>query len=243
MKKIFIHGGSSQISKYLIRDLIKDYQEFYIFCRNINKAKLVLNINEFKENKFYFFENSLDNIDLTLSDIDKLPDDLDGIIWVSGFTGNPSIEINNLDKTRYNIEVNFSNVILSITSLLKKINYSKEAFICVICSVAGIRGRKKRLYYAASKAGLINFMSGLRQQLNNKSKVITIIPGYISTESFEKLNEKSPKFLISSPSKASKIIINAIKKNKEIVYLNSYWRIIMWIIKLIPEKIYKKLEF
>lgn len=243
MKKIFIHGGSSQISRYLIRDLIKDYQEFYIFCRNINKAKLALNINEFKENKFYFFENSLDNIDSTLSDIDKLPNDLDGIIWVSGSTGNPSIEINNLDEARYNIEVNFSNVILSITSLLKKINFSQESFICVICSVAGIRGRKKRLYYAASKAGLINFMSGLRQQLNNKSKVITIIPGYISTESFKKLNEKSPNFLISSPYKASKIIINAIKNNKEVVYLNGYWRIIMWLIKLIPEKIYKKLEF
>ena len=84
------------------------------------------------------------NIDLTLSDISKLPNNLDGVLWISGFTGNPEEEMNNTDKARYNIEVNFTTVLLSITSLLEKINYSKETFICVICSVAGIRGRKKR---------------------------------------------------------------------------------------------------
>jgi len=44
---------------------------------------------------------------------------------------------------------------------------------------------KKRLYYSAAKGGLINFMSGLKQFYKDKIKVITVIPGYISTNNFK----------------------------------------------------------
>ena len=34
-----------------------------------------------------------------------------------------------------------------------------------------------------------------------------------------------------------------IKAKKEIIYINSFWRIIMFFVKNIPEKIFKKLKF
>ena len=129
---------------------------------------------------------------------------------------------------------------MAITKLSKKIKKNKSNFICVISSVAGLRGRKKRLFYSAGKGGLINFLSGLRQKIGNQIKIITVIPGYVSTTSFK---EKSHKFLITSPQKASEIIFDAIKKNKDIVYINNLWRLIMLIILSIPEFIYKKLNF
>ena len=92
----------------------------------------------------------------------------------------------------------------------------------------------------AAKGGLINFMSGLRQFYKDKIKIITVIPGYISTNSFI---EKSPEFLITTPEKAARTIFNSIKRNEEIVYINYLWRYIMMIINLIPEKIFKKLNF
>ena len=39
MNKIFIHGGSSEITKYLIGYLYDTFDEFHIFARNIEKAK------------------------------------------------------------------------------------------------------------------------------------------------------------------------------------------------------------
>ena len=57
--------------------------------------------------------------------------------------------------------------------------------------------------------------------------VNTVIPGYINTEKF---NIKAPKFLITSPKKTAKIIYKAIKNKKEIVYINFFWRIIMFVI-------------
>ena len=103
-----------------------------------------------------------------------------------------------------------------------------------------MRGRKRKLFYCSAKSGLINFLSGLRQELNGKIKVLTVIPGYISTNSF---NEKSFKFLISSPKKMSDKIYYAIKNNKEIIYVGVIWKVIMLIISLIPEKIFKRLNF
>ena len=115
-----------------------------------------------------------------------------------------------------------------------------SSFICVITSVAGLRGRYKRLFYGSAKAGLINYLSGLRQKFFGKIKIITVIPGYMNTAPF---SENGPKFLISSPEKAAKIIYSGIKKNQQIIYINKFWRIVMGLINLIPESILKKLKF
>ncbi len=239
-KKIFIHGGSSLISKFLIKKFKNETSEFYIFCRDIKKTKLIIGDENLTESKFYFFENNLENLEETLLDLNKIPDDFDGIFWVTGFTGDAQEELKYIEKASLNLKINFTNVVLSLSFLTKKMKISNDSFICVITSVAGLRGRKKKLFYCSAKSGLINFLSGLRQQLNGKINVLTVIPGYISTNSF---NEKSYKFLISSPEKMSRKIYKAIKKNKEIIYVGGIWRTIMFLISCIPEKIFKKLKF
>ena len=238
-KKLFVHGGSSLLSKYLIKEFYIDFDEIHIFCRNIKKTRLILEIDQSNIKKFFFYENNLENIDQTISDINKLPDDLSGILWTTGYAGDPQIEFENLDKIKHIINVNFFNVVISVTKLTKKIVKNKSSFICVVTSVAGLRGRKKRLFYSTGKGGLIIFLSGLRQKMHNQAKIITVIPGYLSTNN---QNKNAPKFLTTTPKKASQIIVEAIKKNKDIVYVSQLWRLIMFIILIIPEKIYKKLN-
>ena len=239
-KKLFIHGGSSLISKCLLKKFKDDFDQFYIFCRNVEKTKLKLEVENFKDKKFFFFQNDLNDLESTLIDLNKLPNDLTGILWITGYTGNSEEEFEDLQKIKLNLNVNFINVVISLTTLVKKLKIEKNTFICVLASVAGLRGRNKRLFYSAGKGGLINFLSGLRQKLNQKIKVITVIPGYISTNAF---TEKAPNFLITSPEKCSDIIFKGIKNNKEIIYIDNLWRVIMWIIFFIPEKIFKKLNF
>ena len=241
-KKLFIHGGSSLISKYFLNNYVDEYDEFYIFCRDDVKAKLILNIDNYKNNekKFFFYSNNLNNFTKTLEDIHKLPNDLSGVFWVTGFTGDVKKELDDIEKARENLNVNLVNVVLAISLLLRKMLLDKNSFICVLTSVAGLRGRSNRLFYGTAKAGLINFMSGLRQRYNNQIKIITVIPGYISTKSFGV--EKSG-FLVTSPEKTAKIISEGIRKNKPVVYVSFIWRYIMFVIKLIPERIFKKLNF
>ena len=140
---------------------------------------------------------------------------------------------------KHNYYINLVNPILLIDHLIPKL--ADDSFISVITSVGGMRGRSKRIFYGSAKAGLINYLSGLRQFLcKRKILVNTVIPGYMSTEKF---NIKAPKFLITNPNKAAKIIYKAIKNKKEIVYINFFWKIISFILNLIPEKNFKKLNF
>ena len=83
-KKLFIHGGSSLISLNLIKLYLEEFDEFHIFCRNINKTKKIL--HSINNNKFFFYENNLLNLDETLKDINKLPNDFSGIFWITGLT-------------------------------------------------------------------------------------------------------------------------------------------------------------
>ena len=72
---------------------------------------------------------------------------------------------------------------------------------------------------------------------------MNVITGYMNTKPFRNSNIKAPNFLITQPNKVTKILLQGIKKRKEIVYINFYWKIIMTIVKIIPEKIFKKLSF
>ena len=181
----------------------------------------------------------MEKLDDNFKIIDTLGAEIKGIIWVAGHIGDPDKEIVNSELLRKNYYINLINPILFINYLIPKL--SNDSFISIITSVAGVRGRSKRLFYGSAKAGLINYLSGLRQSYCKKGIFInTVIPGYISTERF---NIKAPKFLITSPEKTAKIIYKAIKNKKEVVYINFLWRIISYILNLIPEKIFKKLSF
>ena len=56
IKKIFIHGGSSDITKYLINYFSKDFDEFFIFCRDEIKTKKNINNDKFIGKKFFFLK-------------------------------------------------------------------------------------------------------------------------------------------------------------------------------------------
>ena len=119
-----------------------------------------------------------------------------------------------------------------------------NSFIVALSSVAGVKGRKKQLFYSTAKSGLISYLSGLRQKLHiDKIHVMTVIPGYINTEPFRKMNLNAPNFLVTEPEKAAFIIKKSLIKKKEIIYINFLWGFIMKIIQLIPEKIFKRFSF
>ena len=241
---IIIYGGSSLISKELIKILIKNYNQFTIFCRK--KSDVENNLKEItSENlKMNIYESDIIDLEKNFSIIEKLENNISGLIWISGFTGDAEEEFLNPVKGEKNIRVKFLNPILITNKIIPKMVLDGNSFIVALSSVAGLRGRAKQLFYSSAKSGLISYLSGLRQKLEAKKiNVITVIPGYIKTKAFEKGRWEAPSLLISSPKKAAKIIFKAISSKKEIVYINFIWRIIMFFIIHIPEKIFKKLKF
>ena len=238
---VIIYGGSSLISKKLLEILSKDFNQFIIFCRKKNIVQQYISEKKLDNLEIKIFEVDLLDLETNLSIIEKLENNICGLIWISGITGNPDEEYLDSKKCETNFRVNFLNPVLLINKIVPKMKTGKKSFIAVFTSVAGLRGRSKRLFYSSAKSALITYLSGLRQKLNREQiHILTVIPGYMRTKPF---NIKAPSFLITSPEKSAQIVYNAIKKEKEIVYINFFWKIIMFCINLIPEKIYKKLKF
>jgi decaprenylphospho-beta-D-erythro-pentofuranosid-2-ulose 2-reductase len=112
--------------------------------------------------------------------------------------------------------------------------------LAVISSVAGDRGRKSNYLYGSSKAGLSAFLAGLRNRVDREGvTVLTIKPGPVKTAMTAGM-KGSEKF--ADADKVAKSIAAAIDARKDILYVPFIWQPIMFIIRNIPERIFKKLN-
>ena len=109
-----------------------------------------------------------------------------------------------------------------------------------ISSVAGERGRATNYIYGSSKAGFIAFLSGLRNRAHKHGfQVITVLPGFVATQMTEGLN--LPGALTAQPSEVANAVVKAVSKKRNVIYVRPIWRLIMAIIRILPECLFKRL--
>jgi decaprenylphospho-beta-D-erythro-pentofuranosid-2-ulose 2-reductase len=112
--------------------------------------------------------------------------------------------------------------------------------LAVISSVAGDRGRKSNYLYGSSKAGLSAFLAGLRNRVDREGvTVLTIKPGPTRTAMTAAM-PNSEKF--ADVDSVAESIVSAIDKRKDVLYVPFQWQPIMFIIRNLPERIFKKLN-
>ena len=70
--------------------------------------------------------------------------------------------------------------------------------------------------------------------------LLTIKPGFVDTPTTAHLNNKG--ILFSKPERIAKDTIKAMKKQKSVLYTPWYWFWIMLVIKMIPEKLFRRLK-
>jgi decaprenylphospho-beta-D-erythro-pentofuranosid-2-ulose 2-reductase len=112
--------------------------------------------------------------------------------------------------------------------------------VAVISSVAGDRGRESNYVYGSAKALVTAFASGLRQRLSKRGvQVLTIKPGFVDTPMTAHLPKGA---LWAQPEQVALEIIQAIEKKKHVIYTPGFWRLIMLIIRHIPEAVFVRLK-
>ncbi|MFZ5965217.1 SDR family oxidoreductase [Thalassococcus sp. BH17M4-6] len=108
-----------------------------------------------------------------------------------------------------------------------------------ISSVAGERGRATNYVYGSAKAGFTAFLSGLRNRLSKRGvHVVTVLPGFVATRMTEGMD--LPAKLTAQPSEVATAITRAVAKKQSILYVRPVWRLIMLIIRNIPERLFKE---
>lgn len=139
------------------------------------------------------------------------------------------------------IHTNFSGPVLFLNKLIEKFKNKEKMTLMILSSVSGDRGRSQNIFYGPAKSGLSAYCSSIRQKLNGSNiSVTTVKLGFVDTKMTKGLN--LPPLLTSSPEQIAKLIYSGFKKQKNIIY-SSKWRLVMLIVKSIPETIFKRLKF
>lgn len=111
-----------------------------------------------------------------------------------------------------------------------------------VSSVAGDRGRASNYVYGSAKAGFSAFLSGLRARASRGGvHVVTVKPGFVRTKMTEGMKLIGP-LTVEAPV-VGDAILSAVEKKTDVVYVSGKWRLVMLIIKTLPEAVFKKLKF
>ena len=165
---------------------------------------------------------------------------LDTVLIAHGTLPDQAACQKDFEVARQALETNFLNVAALLSSLADRFEAQKHGSIGVIGSVAGDRGRMSNYVYGTAKGALEIFLSGLRNRLTKSGvRVVTIKPGFVDTPMTASFG-KGP--LWASPERVAKGIYKAMNTGPEVVYLPGFWRLIMMLIRMIPEPIFKRLK-
>lgn len=164
-----------------------------------------------------------------------------GVVCVVGCLGDQQKAEQDFTETKKIIDANYTGCVSILNIFANSFEKRKTGFIIGISSVAGDRGRQSNYIYGSAKAGFSAYLSGLRNRLSRSGvDVITVKPGFVNTKMTEGMD--LPPLLTAQPEEVAADIYNAWKKGKDIIYTKWFWRYLMFIIRNIPERIFKKLK-
>jgi decaprenylphospho-beta-D-erythro-pentofuranosid-2-ulose 2-reductase len=245
MNKILIIGACSAIAQETAKCFARDGFKLYLADLNIERLETVQRdlLSRFQSEVFIekFDANDFSKHELILNLAENAMGGLDAILIAYG-------TLPDQQKSQQDVNLILKEFALNGTSVISLTSYAANFFeqrkngcIAVISSVAGDRGRRSNFIYGAAKGAVSLYLQGLRSRLlASDVKVVTIKPGLVDTPMTANLKKN---FLFASSKTVGEGIYKAILNGNDIVYIPGFWRMIMMIVKLIPERIFKKLNF
>ncbi len=165
----------------------------------------------------------------------------DAVLCAFGILGDQQEAEKNWTACETIIQSNFTGAVSILNIIASDFAQKGKGIIAGISSVAGERGRQSNYIYGAAKAGFTTYLSGLRNSMYHAGvHVVTVKPGFVKTKMLAGLN--TPNLLTAKPEDAGRAILKAMIKKQNTLYYKSIWQLVMYIIKSIPESIFKRLK-
>jgi decaprenylphospho-beta-D-erythro-pentofuranosid-2-ulose 2-reductase len=244
MKRILIMGATSAIAEATARRFASRGDSLFLVGRNAQRLQAVA------DDLMVRGAHAACAYVLDACDIERYPVMLDAAAERMGgidaaliahgtlsgqFTCQSSIE-----QLLQEFTTNALSYIALCTQLANRFEAQHQGVIAVISSVAGDRGRQSNYVYGAAKAAVTAFASGLRQRLYSKGvRVVTIKPGFVDTPMTAAFKKG---LLWASPETVATSIVRAIDRGTPVLYTPWFWRPIMWIIRAVPEHVFRRLK-
>lgn len=239
MKKAIIIGASSGIGRQLAITLAKNGYEMGLMARRLEMLEALQ-----KEISTTTYVGHLDisHVDDATEKVEAMIQKMKGtdLIVINAGTGFLNPELDWL-KEKKTLDVNIYG--FCAMAGVAYHHFAKQGYgqLVGISSIVALRGGAMAPAYNASKAFMSNYLEGLRKKAFQEKLplIITDIkPGFVDTE----MAKGEGKFWVASPQEAAEQITLAILRKKKHAYITRRWRFIGWLLKLIPESLYRRMR-
>jgi short-subunit dehydrogenase len=174
--------------------------------------------------------------------VDGLPVLPDVVVSIVGLLGSQDKAQADLAHATTIMRSNYEGPSLILGLFAEKFLARGSGTIVGVSSVAGDRGRASNYIYGSAKAGFSAFLSGLRARAcRGGVHVVTVKPGFVRTRMTEGMKLIGP-LTVEAPV-VGDAILAAVANKTDVVYVSGKWRLVMVIIKMLPEALFKKLKF
>lgn len=241
MNSALILGAKSDIAKAIAVKLAGQKVNLLLAARGCDDLK------EFKHKleREYAVSSELREFDALKYDthagfVDSLPESIDTVFCVFGYLGNQQLAETDIAERDLIWNTNYKGAESVLEHIAKRFNRQGRGLIVGVSSVAGDRVRASNRFYGESKAAFTGYLNELRKRIQPAVQVLVVKPGFVDTKMTAHL--KLPPVVTAGPADVAKAVVKAIVDNQTEIYVLSVWRYIMFVIRLIPESLFKHLK-
>ena len=158
-----------------------------------------------------------------------------------GDLGDQLLSESSFEEAERIVRVNFTSAVSLLVPLANHMQVARSGRIAVITSVAGDRGRPHNFTYGAAKGALSIYLQGLRSKLYPAGVGVTTLK--LGPVDSPMTTTHAKNALFSTPSRVARCIVQAIDAGVAEVYVPSFWRFIMSVVRSTPEPLFQRLTF
>lgn len=235
-------GASSGIGEALARELAAEGYEVGLCARRTERLKA---IGQELPTKAYVATMDLTDVEDAREGFFELTDAMPAVDLV---VLNAGVGYENRDlewgPERETIDVNVHGFTALATAALEYFERrtdeagGKDGHLVGVSSVGSVFGNGAAPAYNASKAYVTRYLEGLRYRQADRTadvSITTVEPGFVDTKL------AAGDFWMCSPETAARQIRRAVERDRKHVYVTRRWRVVSWLLRIMPEFLLRRL--
>jgi len=244
MKRILIMGATSAIAEAVAREFARRGDSLFLLARDPQRLQAVSEDLKVRGalmvHSYALDARDMERYPAVLDAASEQLGGMDGALIAHGTLSDQAACQGSVDLLQQEFATNALSFMALSTHLANRFEAQGYGVIAIISSVAGDRGRQSNYVYGSAKAAVTAFASGLRQRLYSKGvAVVTVKPGFVSTPMTAAFRKGA---LWASPQAVAVAIVRAMDRGTPVIYTPWFWRPIMWIIRCVPEFVFRRLR-
>jgi decaprenylphospho-beta-D-erythro-pentofuranosid-2-ulose 2-reductase len=237
-KTVLVLGANSDVAKQAIR--LYAESNYHVIAASRSTQQLYDFVNQHAQIKDKTDIRYFDAVafDTHRAFYDALPVKPHVVIYAAGFLKNNEEALLDWEGSYQMMKVHYCGAVSILNIIAMDAQNKHLERIIGLSSLSGVRGRKSNFIYGSTKSAFTQYLAGMRQYLSSRNiKVNVVVAGYIRSKMTAGL--PLPESLMLEPEFIARAVIDA--GNGFVIVPGLKWKLIYWILKMLPEQLVAKL--